>query len=67
MAASDDFPLVGFDDLLGPLDEMLSSVEIRRGEPRAPVITDAVFVPAMKVGVFSRYLLCLIPGYSVNT
>ncbi len=47
----DDFPLVGFDDLLGPLDEMLSSVEIRRGEPRAPVITDAVFVPAMKVGL----------------
>ena len=47
----DDFPLVGFDDLLTPLDEMLSAIEIRRDEPQAPVITDAVFVPAMKVGM----------------
>lgn len=47
----DDFPLIGFDRLLTPLDEMLASVEIRHREPQAPVINDAVFVPAMKVGL----------------
>jgi hypothetical protein len=47
----ESFAWYGYDHLAAPLDEALASVRIRDGEPRAPVVEDAIFVPAMKVGL----------------
>ena len=57
----ENFRLHGFDQLLDPLDAALASVAVRGGEPSAPLIEDAIFLPAMKVGLH-RFEGALLTG-----
>lgn len=45
-----DFSFAGFDDLQRPLEQWLGDVGIRRGQPVATTVEDALFVPPSEVG-----------------